>query len=307
MKNQRIRAYLYLTLVAAIWGIAGPVIKYTLSDFTPIAFLTYRFFLSSLFFIPFILTKGISIPKKGRSLFILLLISLLGSTINLGLLFYGYNYTTVLDATILSAIAPVFVVVGGALFLKENVNRQERTGIAIIFLGSLMIIFEPVSDISIFTLNNIFGNFLVIAANLAWVAYVLLSKYELKKKVEPLTIAFSVFLVGFLTLLPLSIIEAGGTKSFLNNCLSAPLPSHAGVLYMALLSGNLAYFLYQKGQKIIEASEATLFAYLSPFFAAPLAVFWLGESISPAFLTGALLIITGLVIAEYKKPQPARP
>jgi drug/metabolite transporter (DMT)-like permease len=79
------------------------------------------------------------------------------------------------------------------------------------------------------------------------------------------------------------------------------LQYHAGVWYMAILSGTLAYFLYVRGQKSIEVSEAALFNYLQPIFSIPLAVFWLQESLTPTFVIGAIIIACGVIIAEYKK------
>ena len=70
---------------------------------------------------------------------------------------------------------------------------------------------------------------------------------------------------------------------------------------MALLSGSLAYTLSHAGQKTIEIGEAAVFSYLYPLFAAPLAVLWLGEKITPSFIFGGLVITVGVVIAEYKK------
>jgi len=72
---------------------------------------------------------------------------------------------------------------------------------------------------------------------------------------------------------------------------------------MAILSGSLAYFLYVRAQRSIEVSEATLFNYLQPVFAIPLAIFWLGESLSTSFIFGAGIIALGLIIAEYKRRE----
>ncbi|PJA42810.1 EamA family transporter, partial [Candidatus Woesebacteria bacterium CG_4_9_14_3_um_filter_39_10] len=43
MNPHRLKAYILLLIVAVIWGIAGPVIKFTLGGFPPLLFLTYRF------------------------------------------------------------------------------------------------------------------------------------------------------------------------------------------------------------------------------------------------------------------------
>ena len=47
MNPARLRAYLMLLVVAVIWGIATPIIKYTLEGFSPVIFLTYRFGIST--------------------------------------------------------------------------------------------------------------------------------------------------------------------------------------------------------------------------------------------------------------------
>ena len=137
MSPHRLRAYVYLVVVAAVWGIAGPVIKFTLPNLPPFIFLTYRFLISTIVFLPVVLLKKAKAPPEKKDFIILTLIALLGSSINLGFLFYGYNYTTVLDASILSATTPVFVVIASALFLKERVTKKEKIGILIVFLGTL--------------------------------------------------------------------------------------------------------------------------------------------------------------------------
>lgn len=74
-----------------------------------------------------------------------------------------------------------------------------------------------------------------------------------------------------------------------------------GVLYMALFSGSLAYYLSNKAQKTIEIGEQSLFSYLNPLFSIPLAVFWLGETITPLFIAGSVVVTAGVIIAETKK------
>ena len=231
---------------------------------------------------------------------VLLIVSLLGSTINIGLLFYGFEFTTALDASFISATSPIFVVAASYLFLKEQITKKEKVGLAIAFLGTLLITLEPLINGSFLSFENIKGNVLIILANFSWVLYVIFSKDQLKHKISPLLITTYMFVVGFLSLIPLAYYQAGSVTNLFLWIYSAPIKSHMGVWYMAFLSGALAYFLYQKGQKSIEASEAALFGYLSPLFAAPLAVFWLGEKITATFMLGAIVIAIGVFLAEYK-------
>jgi drug/metabolite transporter (DMT)-like permease len=300
MDKKRIQAYTELLIVAAIWGVAGPVIKFALPEFPPFIFLTYRFFISVLILLPIYFAFKPKFPKSRRERIILTIVGLTGSTINLALTFYGFKYTNVLDAILIGNTSPLFVVVGGVIFLKEKITKREKLGIIIAFLGTLTIIFEPelVNNVNS---TRLIGNLLIILANVSWVIYVLLTKTELKHKANALVMTTYMFLLGFITCLPIAIYQSGGLSKLLIHIATSSTAAHLSVWYMAVASGALAYFLYQKGQKVIEASEATLFGYLGPIFAAPLAVFWLKEKITLPFLIGALIIACGVYIAEYKK------
>ncbi len=304
MNPARLRAYIYLAIASAIWGIAGPVIKFTLKELPPFTFLAYRFFLTSIVLSPLIFTKGFEFPRKAKTIGLFVLIALLGTSVNIGLLFWGLNLTTVLDQTIISMIAPLGVIAFGYLFLKEHVTGIEKWGIFIAVVGTAFIIFQPLLEANsvVFAYKNLFGNILTLLSNFAWIGYVIFSKIGLKNyKFEPLSLTIGSFIIGFFTILPFSIIESGSFARAVYLIKAVSFPTHTGVIYMALLSGALAYFLYQLGQKTIEASEAILFTYLQTLFAIPLAVFWLKETITTPFILGTVLTIFGIGVAEYKR------
>lgn len=301
MSNERIKSYILLLIVTAIWGIAGPVIKYTLPDFPPMIFLTYRFFISSILMIPIVLVFKPKFPKSKREIFMLTLAGLFGSSINLGLMFFGYDKSNVLDASIIGNTAPVFVVLGGVILLKEKITKKEFVGIAITLLGTIIVAIEPLFNGWQIGERSIIGNLLIVLANITWVLYIVITKKELQHKISVLLMTTYMFVLGFITTLPFALIQTEGLGNLLLMISLAPFKAHMGVWYMAVLSGSLAYFLYQEGQKKIEASEATLFGYLSPLFAAPLAIFWLKENITIPFLIGTAIVVAGLFIAEYRK------
>jgi drug/metabolite transporter (DMT)-like permease len=301
VSKERIKSYTLLLIVAAIWGIAGPVIKFTLPDFPPMIFLTYRFFISSILMLPIVWVLKPKFPRTKREIFMLTIAGLLGSSLNLSLLFFGFDNSNVLDASIIGNTAPIFVILGGVLLLKEKVTKKEILGIAITFIGTLIIVMSPIFDGGYREGSSLFGNLLIILANVAWVLYIVISKKELRHKIDIFLMTTYMFFLGFLTSLPFALIQTKGIINLLLIVSTAPVKAHLGVWYMAVLSGSLAYFLYQEGQKKIEASEATLFAYLSPLFAAPLAVFWLKEKLTIPFILGTVIIIVGVFIAEYRK------
>lgn len=302
--SARHKAYLYLTVVAVIWGIAGPVIKYTLSYFSPDVFLTYRFFLTSLLLVPILFVHHPKIFSTLRRLSaaeyrMLVICSLLGSTANLGLLFWGFSLTTALDGSIINAVSPVFVTLAGFYILHEHITARERFGQFLALLGTLLIFFQPVFEAGKLSTGSLLGNFLVVLANLAWTGYAILTKKQLRHHLSPLILTTSMFLLGFLSMSVITVIMNTPYRLY-NSFINAPLSAHAGVLFMALVSGGLAYFLFEKGQKTIEASEANIFLYLPPLITTPLAYLWLGEPVTSAFVIGGLIIAGGVILAQTK-------
>jgi drug/metabolite transporter (DMT)-like permease len=296
MRNYRLRAYTYLLFVAAIWGIAGPVIKYTLGGIDPLPFLTIRFFISSLVAVPMLVFRKTNVFKKDHFKKVILF-GFLASTIALGLLFAGIERTTVLNASFISLTGPLIISAAGVVYLKEHVTKKEKVGMSIALFGSLLLIIQPILTNGLSS-GQMLGNLLVLGYLVANTISVIYAKRNLREHVNPLDLTSVMFIVGFLSLLPLTIYFYGSeTLTYVTNLNTSYV---LGILYMALISGSLAYYLWIKAQKTIEVGEASLFGYLQPIFATPLAVYWLGESLTPVFLVGAVIIITGVAIAEYK-------
>ena len=295
MNPHRLRAYILILIVTVIWGLAEPIIKYTLGGFPSLLFLTYRFGLSTLIAIFIFLFFGLHLPKDNKTRLEVILYGFVTSTISLGLLFFGLEKTTVLDATLITLINPLIITLAGVYFLKEHVTKREKFGMFIALIGTVLTVIEPFLQNG-HSLTRFSGNILILLYLLATAWGAVLAKKLLRKGVNPLTLTNVSFVVGFLSLLPFALF-----KYDLRDITSIPFPYHLGVFYMAILSGSLAYYLSNKAQKTIEIGEASIFSYLYPVFAAPLAVIWLGEKVTPIFILGGIIITIGVFIAEIKK------
>lgn len=297
--SSRIQAYLALTSVAAIWGIAAVVIKYTLQFVPPYTFLTYRFWLSFIFILPFFILEYRRHQPSREQLKEIILLTFVGIPVNLILVFLGINLTSALEASFILTTGPIFAVLGGYLFLKENIEHHELIGLLIAILGTTLIVLEPLFDGKQLTLSSLSGNFILIAANLTLAYYTVRSRRDLKHRFSPLFITAIGFIIAPVFLTPLSALEQPLLQLPIT-IYRLPIAAHLGVWYMALISGIIGYFLFQFGLQRIEASEATLFQYLNPLFGAPLAILWLGDRITTPFLIGAIIVALGVIMAEYR-------
>ncbi|MBI3397116.1 DMT family transporter [Candidatus Woesebacteria bacterium] len=301
MNSHRLRAYFELFLTTLLWGIATPVIKFTLAGFTPLLFLTYRFGISSVVAISIEARNGFKFLKNKNTLLFLIVYGFLVSTVTLGLLFLGFDKTTAIDGTLITGTAPIFITIFGSIVLKEHVTLREKVGIVIAFVGTLITIIEP-----ILKFNDghgaLEGNILVLMSVLVGAFTTIMTKKLLRENVSPITISNVSFIVGFLSLLPITL-KYYSPAILISTLTGSSWPYILGLLYMALISGNLSYWLSNKAMKTIEVGEASVFTYLTPLFTTPLAVIWLHEKITIPFIIGAIVITIGVVIAEAKKSR----
>lgn len=303
MTRPRIKAYIYLIIVSVVWGIAGPVIKYTLGGLNPLVFLTYRFAVSSLFGLGYLIaTRTIGKAEKDN-FWGVVWYGLITTTFSLGILFLGIQRTTAIEASLLTAIVPFAVALSGSLLLGDIITKKERVGMLIAFGGTLVTLIDPLIKGGI-KAGQFTGNIFVLGYVVGVAISAVMAKKLLRKGVNPLVLTNISFVVGFVSLFPVAVLKLGITRLIATISTTAP-GYQIGVLYMALISGNLAYWLWTKGQKTIEVSEAGVFEYLVPVFSAPLAILWLKESVSVVFVIGAAIIAFGVFVAEYKGRLPS--
>jgi len=301
MSRKRTAAYLYLITATIIWGLAGPVAKFTLGGFSPSLFLAYRFTISAVIGIIFFLTARPKIKHKKKTLALVGANGAVLYTISLTALFVGLSQSTVLDLSLIASFSPLLLVAGGAMLFHDHITHMEKLGISIALVGVLLSAIIPTILASGFALT---GNVLILLFVAVDAISVLFSKSFLRHKVEP-SVAAQGGLVGAGVVFLVAALARYGVEGFVVAITEVPFKFHLGILYMAFLSGSLAYYLYYRGARSIEISETALFTYLQPIFAVPLAVLWLGEKITPLFIFGAVIITLGVAIAEWKRKRKA--
>ncbi len=301
MERHRLRAYIILFFVYAIWGFSTPIIKFTLGGVSPLLFLFYRFLISSIAAFFIFLFTGFHFPKDNQTRLILIVYGILSTSVSLGLLFFGLENTTALDSTLITLAAPLLISAAGVVYLKEHVTNKEKLGMGIALVGTILTVLGPLTQAG--EGGKVFsGNLLTFLYLLVTIIPSIQAKILLRKNITPIMMTNLSFILGFLTIAPFVVLKYSSIEIF-SMFTSLSFPYFLGILYMALLSGTLAYFLSNEAQKTIEVGEASVFTYLYPIFTTPLAILWLGEKITPYFVVGAIIIGIGVMIAEFKKTR----
>lgn len=290
--RQNSKAYAALLITALLWGVGPSIIKYTLSFASVENFLFFRFTIASAIVIIPLIVSLIKVKPALADLIKILLLGALGTPITIYLLFAGVNKTSAIESSVIWILSPTFIVIGGVLFLKEEVEKAEKVGLGLILLGTTFTIINPLITNGL-NLTNFRGNMLVLAGTLCWSAYSLLVKKFNSKTITPFILTATSFVVAFVCFLPLSI----------NQWSQLSVPAWPGIIYMALFGSVFAYLGYTYGISKIEVSEASIFTHLQPIFGVPTAMVLLGEKINFLFIVGAVLIAGGIVISESKSAK----
>lgn len=332
-KRQAILAYSALFLSTLIWALATVVIKITLNYIPLFTFLFYRFLIVGLVLLPFVIKELQKVKVPKSDLPTLVLLGILGQS-GILLIFAGIKYTTTIDAAILGAIAPLFIIAGGHYFYKDKLTPKLKKGMVLALIGTLIValepIFAPISHNAEAIINTqtysttwrIIGNILVLIYNVSFAGYIILSKEVMGEKspvltgtlkevsIKPLKGQYTPFLhtalsfyIALGTFLPFAVLEKVGyfgatpTAFSIAEITIVPL---MGLLYMALISSIIAYTVFQWGLDRTSASDTGMFSYLGTVLTLPFSFVLLGELPTGITLLGTFLIAAGVVIAEKK-------
>ncbi len=298
---KRTKAYLALLTTALIWGPAFVVIKPSFDHVSPFQFLFFRYLIAAPLTLPVIFYFYQKLKPNLKTLLKIISIELSG-IIGLSILYLGLDKTSALEASLIGATSPIIATLGGIIFLKEKEERNEWIGLAISFLGTIILVVEPLfmnqSQLNSFSLN---GNLLILLYNFTSAIYYLSIKkhYSDLPRLFTTSISYSIsaiffFLFLLLTNTPTSV-----------KLLTIPSVAIAS-FYMAILGSIVALTTRIYGQELIEASEASLFNYLHGVLAIPAAYFLLKEAPTSWQLIAMTIISFGVFLAEYRPRKITR-
>lgn len=283
----------YIAIIAAhlIWGANYVFAKITLQEIPIMSLGFLRYGLACLLITPFLFSLSQKeIRIKFEHLPKLILGAMLMAVVNIAFFYMGLKRTTAIDASVLELSIPVISVIGGWWFLREKIYTANLVGIVISLLGALSVIGIPLLLLGNFSTKQFFGNLLIIASSISFVAGSMIFK-KMLKIYSPLVITAITFLTAAIAFAIPALIEYLQNPNWV---LKVSILGIFGLIYITVLSSICAYFLLLWGLNRIPLSHANMLQYIEPAVAATLAVPLLGERISFSFIIGTCLIVLGV-------------
>lgn len=281
-------AVLALIATNIIWGASSPIFKWSMEYVGPFTFAFLRFIMASLILLPFTLHQ-LKISKHDViSLFVL---SFIGFFLHIGLLLFGLTLSSSINASVIATAAPIFLIAGSLVFLKEQVKKRVVLGTIISLIGVITIILRPLFDHGLD--GTIIGNLLFVLSTISFVAYTFLLK-EYTTHLKATTITFYLFAFAAITFFPFFLIESSH-QPVLNLLNTQAL---LGILYGAFFTSVIGYVFFNYAIRKIHTSEAGIFLYVDPVVTVLVAVPLLQENITLSFILGSIFVVLGIFIAE---------
>jgi drug/metabolite transporter (DMT)-like permease len=196
--------------------------------------------------------------------------------------------------SIMSALSPVIIFIGGILFGIEKPRLKGIFGVLLGFLGVVFIFRNGLEDI--LDPNYKTGMLFLSIAIMSWSAGTVYSKKHTHKSNNIALNLFYQFSISSLIQFVLAFIFSSNTDV---NAWS--LRSISAVVYLAVFGSVLAFFCYHYALKRVSAVQVSILNYVNTIIAVFLGWLLLDEVITFDFIIATALIILGVFIINYKK------
>ncbi|MED0876478.1 DMT family transporter [Bacillus mobilis] len=292
--KQTILGAICLSLAASIWGGMYVVSKYVLDFIPPLTLVWLRFIIAFvvLYFILKIAEtkqkKPVTIRKKDWLLFAW--IGFIGYFISITCQFIGTKLSDAHTGSLVTSATPAFMVIFAAIILKEKLTARRLLSTIIATIGVIIVIGWDIEIGSYFI-----GTIILVGAAITWALLSIYVKIASARFSSLVITTYAIFFSLFF-ITPFMIWELQSTSIETVNTYVI-----LGVVYLGVVSTAGAFFLWNKGLELMDASIGSLFFFFQPIVGSLLGWLLLNETLNSNFFIGGILIVCSVFITTFEK------
>ena len=215
------------------------------------------------------------------------------------LCFAAAKYTTAARTSLFANTSPVFTLLISFIFAKEVLTGRKIAGVLMGLTGVIIAAVSRGSDaFTTNALSTLGGDMLALVSGVFWAIFTVFGG-EASSRYNGVFCTVLYRICGLLVMTPVLF--------FCDISFTLPWQVWVGLLYMALVSGGFAVWLWSYAQKHVEPGVLGSFGYLSAICATLFSMIFLKESITPPFIIAFVMILGGmtLIISSGKKEKKA--
>jgi drug/metabolite transporter (DMT)-like permease len=295
-KTWRIDVLLFL--MALIWAVNYSVLKYGTRVVAPLAYNGVRIPFASV--LQLLLARAMRFgPIARRDATKLVLLGMLGNGLYQLLFILGMSRTRVATTVLILASGPALVAILGRLRGSEHLSRRAWSGVGLQLGGVVCVVLGTAGSTS--GTDSLVGGLLVLGGAVSWAYYSIL--------VKPYSERIPGIQIGAYTMLGGALVS--GTVA-IPALLATPWSQVPSGVYLALIYSSagalvIAYLFWYRGVRTIGPTRTSMYSNVQPVMAMAVAWAFLGELPSAWQLTGAIFIMSGLVLARTASREPEAP
>jgi drug/metabolite transporter (DMT)-like permease len=287
----KLKHWFIFILLGAIWSSSFMWIKIALQEVGPNTLVAFRALFGLLFGVVVIFLQRVQWPRSFRSWFPLLLLGLTNVAIPFFLISWGEQSIDSAVASILDATVPLFTILIAHYLLRDDkITMPKVLGLLIGFAGVVVLMSKDLFDAST---SSLLGQAAVILASVFYAG----SSVYVRKTTEdtpgifrsagPLVSATAVmWLATFLFEGPVELPQLDITW--------------IALLWLGVFGSGLAFVMAYYLIHEIGPTRTTMVTYLFPLGGVVLGVAFLHEQLTWQLITGAILIIASLAVANWE-------
>ncbi|MDO6409905.1 DMT family transporter [Pantoea phytobeneficialis] len=283
-----------------LFGISYPVAKQAMDSIPTwtFTFITFLIGLAALFPLSLMIDKTRWLAVSLRDWAAIGVQALFGAVLYTVFLLYGLPDTSAVAASVITSVAPAFVLIFSVIFLREKLTL--KSGFAVL-LAVLSVIVMTVPTTGNDGHSNAYGLFFLALSTLSTALVIIFAK-KLSSQLPPVTMATGVCLVGAVLSFPLSLTEGGDF-----HLLAISQSQAITLVYYGLFVWALPYVFFFHGIWKVRASTAGMTVALVPVAAMLAGALFFGERLTITDVAATTLIVASIVIAEVNLKRRLQP
>lgn len=282
--------FLWLVVLAALWGPSFLFIKVAVAEIPPLTLVAGRVGIAAALLLAMLRLQGGSLPKSRRLWMHFAVVGLFSNALPFALFSWGELYIDSALAAILNGTTPLFTMVLAHFFIADDRLSPVKVAGALLGFGGLALLIAPslMGGVQATTL----GLLAVTAAAASYGIAIVYTRQNLRG-LPPLVGPVAQLTMASIYIVPLALI--------IEQPYRLPMPSWAAagsLLTLAVFGTAVAFIVYYRLMERTSATYVSMVTYVVPVFGLALGIIVLAERPAWNAYAGCALILAGVMIVN---------
>ena len=283
-------------LSVILWGTSFVATKLVLREISPITLVFVRFAQGAVL-MTLILAWHRELRLPPRSTWgWLFLMGFIGIFVHQLLQVNGLRLTSATTTGWLIGLIPLWTALLSRLVLREPMGFQKILGLAVGFLGAVLLITKGDLSTQLLSLPSTRGDLLILLSTINWAVYTVLGHGTLRV-LGAVRATAGAMILGWVMLAPLFFWNEGWRELG-----QVSAVGWGALVFLGVGCSGLGYLFWYGALERMEASRVAAFLYLEPLVTLMVAALVLEERAGWITLLGGIIVLTGVLLVE-KAPR----